>query len=103
LMTETSRPTARRPRLTRIVRALVATTIGYNVVEAVIAISAGHIASSTALVGFGLDSLVEVSSASAVAWQFFARDPETRRRREATALRIIAISFFLLAGYVTVE
>ncbi|MBO3736587.1 cation transporter [Actinoplanes flavus] len=90
----------RRAVLTRRVRWLVAATITYNVVEAVVAITAGTIASSTALIGFGLDSVIEVSSAAAVAWQFAGKDPE---RREKTALRIIAVSFFALAAYVTVE
>jgi divalent metal cation (Fe/Co/Zn/Cd) transporter len=90
----------RRDVLARRVRLLVAATIAYNVVEAVVAISAGAAASSTALIGFGLDSIVEISSAAAVAWQFAARDPQTR---EKTALRIVALSFFALAGYVTVE
>ncbi|MFI7438012.1 cation transporter [Micromonospora haikouensis] len=91
---------ARRAVLARRVRLLVAATITYNVVEAVVAISAGTIASSTALIGFGLDSVIEVSSAAAVAWQFAGRDPEAR---EKTALRVIAVSFFALAAYVTVE
>ncbi|MEU4570169.1 cation transporter [Micromonospora sp. NPDC023956] len=91
---------ARRQLLTRRVRLLVAATITYNVVEAVVAITAGTIASSTALIGFGLDSVIEVSSAAAVAWQFAGRDPESR---EKVALRIIAVSFFALAAYVTVE
>lgn len=90
----------RRALLTRRVRFLVGATITYNVVEAVVAISAGAVASSTALVAFGLDSLIEVASAAAVAWQFAGRDPESRER---TALRIIALSFFALAAYVTVE
>lgn len=91
---------ARRAVLTRRVRLLVAATIVYNVVEAAVAITAGSVASSTALIGFGLDSVVEVASATAVAWQFSAADHE---RRERTALRIIAVSFFALAAYVTVE
>jgi divalent metal cation (Fe/Co/Zn/Cd) transporter len=91
---------ARRAMLARRIRLLVAATISYNLVEAVVAISAGTAADSTALIGFGLDSVIEVSSAAAVAWQFAGRDPE---RREKTALRIIAISFFALAAYVTVE
>jgi divalent metal cation (Fe/Co/Zn/Cd) transporter len=94
---------ARRTVLTRRVRLLVAATISYNVVEAVVAIAAGTIASSTALIGFGLDSVIEVSSAAAVAWQFSARDHAVREARERTALRIIAVSFFVLAAYVTVE
>lgn len=90
----------RRAVLTRRIRLLVAITITYNVVEAVIAIAAGHAASSIALIGFGLDSIIEVSSAAAVAWQFAGRDPA---RREHIALRVIACSFFALAAYVTVE
>ena len=91
---------ARRAVLARRVRLLVAATIAYNVVEAVIAIGAGRAAGSTALIGFGLDSVIEVSSAAAVAWQFAAPDPSLRER---TALRIIAVSFFALAAYVTVD
>ncbi|MFI7120070.1 cation transporter [Amycolatopsis sp. NPDC049868] len=90
----------RRARLSRRVRFLVATTIAYNVVEAVVAISAGTVASSTALIGFGLDSVIEVASATAVAWQFSGKDPEARER---TALKVIAVSFFALAAYVAVE
>ncbi|MEV6693573.1 cation transporter [Micromonospora sp. NPDC051196] len=91
---------ARRAVLIRRIRWLVAATITYNVVEAIVAIVAGTIASSTALIGFGLDSIVEVASAAAVAWQFTAADPG---RRERTALRVIAVSFFGLAAYVSVE
>ncbi|TDQ49267.1 cation transporter [Actinorugispora endophytica] len=94
---------ARRSALTRRVRLLVAATIAYNVVEAVAAIAAGTVASSTALVGFGLDSVVEVSSAAAVAWQFSAREAAVRQAREKRALRVIAVSFFALAAYVTFE
>ncbi|MCV7032608.1 cation transporter [Mycobacterium sherrisii] len=90
----------RRAVLSRRVRLLVSATIAYNIVEAAVAISAGTVASSAALIGFGLDSLIEVSSAASVLWQFFGSDPEARER---TALRIIAASFFALAGYVTVE
>ncbi|MFC5291049.1 cation transporter [Actinokineospora guangxiensis] len=91
---------ARRAVLTRRVRLLVAATITYNVVEAVVALTAGTIASSTALIGFGLDSVIEVASAAAVAWQFSGADP---RARERAALRVIALSFFALAAFVTVE
>lgn len=93
----------RRARLVRLVRTYVAVTITYNVVEAAAAITAGTAAGSTALVGFGLDSVIEVSSAAAVAWQFSARDHAAREARERTTLRVIALSFFALAGYVTVE
>ncbi len=93
----------RRDALARRVRRLVTVTIAYNVVEAVVALAAGTVASSTALLGFGLDSLVEVSSAAAVAWQFSARDHDRRQARERAALRAIALSFFALAVFVTVD
>jgi divalent metal cation (Fe/Co/Zn/Cd) transporter len=91
---------ARRAQLTRRIRLLVTATIAYNVIEAAVALTEGTRVSSAALVGFGLDSLIEVSSAAAIAWQFAAKDPETRER---TALRIIAFSFFALAIYVAVD
>src|SRR4051794_24929695 len=94
---------ARREVLTRRVRLLVGATITYNVVEAVVSIGAGRLAGSTALISFGLDSVVEVSSAAAVAWQFSTSDHGRREQRERLALRIIAGSFFALAAYVTVE
>ena len=90
----------RKRVLQRRIRLIVAITIAYNVVEAAIALAAGTVASSAALVGFGLDSIVEVLSAAAVAWQFAAPDPE---KRETVALRVIAVSFFALAAYVTVD
>ncbi|MFH8292972.1 cation transporter [Streptomyces sp. NPDC018059] len=96
-------PPARRVVLTRRIRLLVAATITYNVIEAIVAITAGTLASSTALVGFGLDSVIEVSSAAAVAWQFSAPDHEARQAREKHTLRIIALSFFALAVYVAID
>lgn len=86
----------RRSLLHRRIRLFVAATITYNIVEGVVAVVAGTAASSVALIGFGLDSVVEVLSAAAVAWQFAGGDPE---RREKTALRIISFSFFALAAY----
>ena len=86
--------------LQRRIRLLVAATITYNVIEAIVALAEGTRVSSAALIGFGLDSVVEISSAAAVAWQFSAKDPETR---EKTALRFIAFSFFALAAYVAVD
>jgi len=90
----------RRQVLQRRIRFIVGFTIAYNVVEAVVAISAGAAASSVALIGFGLDSVVEVLSAAAVAWQFTRTDPE---RWERPTLRVIAVAFFALAAYVTVS
>jgi divalent metal cation (Fe/Co/Zn/Cd) transporter len=86
--------------LRRRIRWIVAFTITYNLVEGIIALAAGGVASSAALIAFGLDSFVEVLSAAAVAWQFAAPDPE---KREKTALRVIAVAFFALAAYVTID
>ena len=83
--------------LQRRIRWIVAATIGYNLIEAIVAIAAGSAASSVALIGFGLDSTFEVLSVAAVAWQFTRRDPE---RWEKPTLRVIAIAFFALALYV---
>jgi divalent metal cation (Fe/Co/Zn/Cd) transporter len=99
----TSAVSDRRAVLRRRVRLLVAATIAYNVVEAVVALVAGTIASSIALIGFGLDSVIEVTSAAAVAWQFAARSPDRIEGRERTTLRVIAWSFFALAAYVVLE
>ncbi|WP_225755661.1 cation transporter [Actinotalea sp. Marseille-Q4924] len=94
-------PTAeRRAVLERRIRWVVGATITYNLIEAVVAITAGRMASSAALIGFGLDSIVEVLSAAAVAWQFAAPDPRTREHR---AMRFIAVAFFGLAAIVTVD
>ncbi|WP_458113537.1 cation transporter [Arthrobacter sp. R1-13] len=90
----------RRAVLSRRIRFFVAATITYNIIEAVVAISAGTVASSAALVAFGLDSIVEVLSAAAVAWQFAGPDSEAR---EKTALRLVAFSFFALAAIVTID
>jgi divalent metal cation (Fe/Co/Zn/Cd) transporter len=90
----------RRARLQGRIRLLVGATITYNVIEAVVALAEGTRVSSSALIGFGLDSVVEISSAAAVAWQFSAVDPETR---EKSTLRFIAFSFFALAAYVSVD
>jgi divalent metal cation (Fe/Co/Zn/Cd) transporter len=75
-------------------------TIGWNVVEATVALSAGVVAGSIALVGFGLDSVVEVFAASVVVWQM--RGAVTRER-DRQALRLIAVSFYALAVYVAVN
>lgn len=90
----------RRDVLRRRIRIVVAITITWNIIEAVVALIAGNADSSAALIGFGLDSIVEVLSAAAVTWQFAAPDPE---KREKAALRVIAVSFFALAAYVSVD
>jgi divalent metal cation (Fe/Co/Zn/Cd) transporter len=91
---------ALRRRLGRRAQLLAAASVAYNLVEAVIAIGAGLAAGSVALVGFGLDSVVEVSSGLIILWQFRHRLPESRERQ---ALRLMALSFYLLAAYVTFE
>jgi divalent metal cation (Fe/Co/Zn/Cd) transporter len=90
----------RRAALSRRSLWLAYATAGYNVLEGLIAIAAGAAASSAALVGFGLDSFVEVSSAAVLIWQFRSRVPE---QRERMALRLIAVSFFALAAWVTFD
>ena len=99
-MTATLQRSSRVETLRRRIRWIVGATIAYNVIEAVVAISSGVASSSVALVAFGLDSVIEVLSAAAVAWQFTRKDPD---RYEKPTLRVIAISFFLLAAYVTVS
>lgn len=91
---------ARRTQLVRQIRFLVVFTIAYNLLEGGVALVAGAVASSTALLGFGLDSLVEVASALGVAWQFAGRDDDVRVSRERIALRITSCAFFALAGFI---
>src|SRR5664279_6571316 len=90
----------RRRSLGRRAQQLAGASVAYNLVEAAVAITAGAIAGSVALVGFGLDSVVEVSSGLVILWQFRHPMPETRERQ---ALRLMAISFFALAAYVGFE
>jgi divalent metal cation (Fe/Co/Zn/Cd) transporter len=89
-----------RVRLGRRAQLLAAASVVYNGFEAAIAITAGLVAGSVALVGFGLDSVVEVSSGLIVLWQFRHRMPQSRERQ---ALRLMALSFFGLAAYVAFE
>ncbi|MEO5853591.1 MAG: cation transporter [Nocardioides sp.] len=89
-----------RADLGRRARLLAGASVAYNVVEAVVAITAGLVAGSVALVGFGLDSVVEVSSGLIILWQFRHPLPQSRERQ---ALRMMSLSFFALAGYVAVE
>ena len=90
----------RRGTLGRRAQQLAGASVVYNLVESAVAITAGAVAGSVALVGFGLDSVVEVSSGLVILWQFRHPMPESRERR---ALRLIALSFFALAAYVTFE
>ncbi|HTE66549.1 MAG TPA: cation transporter [Candidatus Binatia bacterium] len=90
----------RRTVLNRRTRLLAYATAGYNLAEGAVAIAAGAAASSTALIGFGLDSFIEVSSALVVIWQFRSVLPEARER---LALRLIAVSFFALAAWIGLD
>lgn len=91
---------ARRGQLNRRSLHLAYATAGYNLAEGVVAVAAGAAASSTALIGFGVDSFIEVSSALVVIWQFRSRMPEDRERR---ALRLIAVSFLALAAWIGMD
>jgi len=75
-------------------------TITWNLVEGVVAIGAGFLAGSIALVGFGFDSMIEAFAASVVVWQLKGSSSEEREHR---ALRMIAVTFFVLAAYVALE
>lgn len=103
-MTSDTAAVSAADRLRRHGLVLAGLTIAWNSIEAIVAVSAGVAAGSIALVGFGFDSIVEVLSAWVVVWQF--RD-ELRggydEERERQALRVIGITFFLLAGYVAIE
>lgn len=79
-------------------------TIAYNSLEAVLAIGAGLVSGSVALVGFGADSVIEVGSSAAGLWRLRAdATPAARERAERVALRVIGGCFLLLAGYVAVD
>ena len=78
-------------------------TIGWNSLEGLIAIGAGLVAGSIALVGFGLDSLIEVSSGAALLWRLHMDAPERREHAERIALKLVGVSFLLLAAYVAFD
>jgi divalent metal cation (Fe/Co/Zn/Cd) transporter len=76
-------------------------TIGWNMVEAGVAIGAGWFAGSIALVGFGVDSLIESLSGSVLLWRLSS--PAHDESREKIALKLVGISFLILAAYVAFE
>jgi hypothetical protein len=96
-MNEATRP--RVPGLLRRGLRLEYLTITWNLIEAVVAIGFGIAAGSIALVGFGFDSTIEVFAASVVIWELRGVGQD----RERLALRLIAISFFVLTAYVVIE
>ncbi|MCI0489300.1 MAG: cation transporter [Blastocatellia bacterium] len=76
-------------------------TVAYNSLEGLIAVIAGLIAGSIALIGFGFDSIIEVTSGATLLWRLYADEDETRRERiEAIALRVVGVCFLTLAIYV---
>jgi divalent metal cation (Fe/Co/Zn/Cd) transporter len=82
-------------------------TVGWNIVEAVVAIGAGIIAGSVALIGFGADSAIEVVSAVGLLWRLHKAGPHSAVGEESAAeqraLYVVAMTFFLLALYITWE
>ena len=93
-----------RSRLVRRGRYLEYFTIGYNSLEGLIAVGAGLVAGSIALVGFGFDSLIEVTSGAVLLWRLHADVDEARRERvEAISLRLVGVCFIVLALYVSYD
>jgi divalent metal cation (Fe/Co/Zn/Cd) transporter len=86
-----------RTRLVRRARRLAWLGIGWHAIEATIAVAAGIVAGSIALVGFGADSLIEAAAAVVLLWRLAGTS------RERTAQRLIAITFYVIAGYVAIE
>lgn len=91
---------ADRAHLGRRAQLLAGASVTYNLLEAVVAITAGLVAGSVALIGFGLDSVVESFSGVVILWQFRHRLPQSR---EQQAVRLISLSLFALAAFVAVE
>ena len=103
-MAEVTLQSRNRADLVRRGRYLEYFTIGYNSLEGLIAVAAGLIAGSIALVGFGFDSLIEVTSGAVLLWRLHADlDEERRERVEAISLRIVGTCFVLLAIYVSFD
>ncbi len=98
-------PAGSTGRLRRWAWWLTALTIGWNSLEALVAILSGVAAGSIALIGFGLDSIVEVSSALVIVWRLSRRaaDDADAERAERRAVRLIALTFFAIALYVTAD
>jgi len=94
-------PPAAAARALRAGRRLEYLTLAWNVLEGVVAVGAGVLAGSTALVGFGADSFIESVSGAVLLWRL--QDREGHERREAAALKLVGVSFFLLAAYVAFE
>ena len=95
---------AARPALVRRGLRLNYLALAYNTVEAIVSIAAGLVAGSVALVGFGVDSGIEVTASLAAQWRLRADiDPARRERVERVTHRVIGASFLVLAAYVAVD
>ena len=84
-------------------RALEHLTIIWNLLEGIISVGAGLLAGSIALIGFGFDSFIESISGGALLWRLHLDAPERREQAEYVALKLVGISFLLLAGYVAFD
>src|SRR6476646_602540 len=73
-------------------------TIGWNSLEGIVAVGAGIVAASIALVGFGVDSVIEVSSGAIILWRLASGE-----HHERLALRLVGVSFLALAAYVAFD
>ena len=95
---------ARRPALVRRGLKLNYLTLGYNTVEAIVSVAAGLVAGSVALLGFGVDSGIEVTASLAAQWRLRSDiDPVRREWVEGVTHRVIGGSFLVLAAYVAVD
>lgn len=90
-----------RAKLTARGRLLEYFTIGWNLLEAAVAVGAGLVANSPSLVGFGFDSLIESSSGAVLLWRL--RDGDKGEERERLAIRLVGVCFLILAAYVAFD
>lgn len=102
-----SQPIPSRPALLRRGLLLETATVLWNILEGVIAVAAGTISNSVALIGFGIDSFVETTSAVVVGWRLGAeargRSPEAAERIERTASKVAGALLLLLAAYIVLD
>ena len=96
-----SDPSADRATAAHTGRRLEYFTLGWNVIEAAVAVGAGLLAGSIALIGFGVDSVIESISGGVLLWRLQAHQAD--ERREQLALKLVGLSFLLLAAYVAVD
>ncbi|MFC1661433.1 cation diffusion facilitator family transporter [Gemmatimonadota bacterium] len=93
-------PPTSQAELLRRGRILECLTLGWNAVEAVVAVGSGLLAGSTALLGFGIDSLIESSSGGILLWRLQEAGAREREKRERLALKLVGVSFLALAAWV---